>query len=122
LLGYFFKKRFDEVPSLADTLGLTAADAITVSKFGDLNLIRGVWPVIGQRGDWDRADWPMPAFHRPDIFTGRRGVRVEYSEDDVATCISEVRASAGDEQLTRDGLLGAGAVEKVLTRLLDTEA
>jgi hypothetical protein len=64
----------------------------------------------------------MPAFHRPDIFTGRRGVRVEYSEDDVATCISEVRASAGDEQLTRDGLLGAGAVEKVLTRLLDTEA
>ncbi|MGH9123476.1 MAG: Imm26 family immunity protein [Acidimicrobiales bacterium] len=118
LLGYFFGPRRDAPPSLADVAGLNPGDAILVAMFGHLGLTQGKWAILGRFDGWDRADLPMPAFVRYEELTGR-SFRVFYADDDPNRLLREEKiVPGGGEEGPKDGLLGAGAVEKVLTSQL----
>ncbi|HTW97280.1 MAG TPA: hypothetical protein VMD59_00805 [Acidimicrobiales bacterium] len=87
-------------------------------RFGHLGLAKGSWPIIGQLPGWDRRDWAMPAFIRYEELTGR-SLRVRYDDDDPSALVAEEVVAPGfGEQGPKDGLLGAGAVVRVLTSLL----
>jgi hypothetical protein len=81
VFGYFFGRRYDEPPALAEVGELDPIDNVWVPIFGDLGLTRGTWPVVGPLPGWQRAEWPMPAFGRHEELTGRY-LRVEYGDDD----------------------------------------
>jgi hypothetical protein len=73
LFGYFFGPRYAEVPKLSDLPTFTPKDAILLCRFGDLGLINGEWPVLGQLTNWSRTTWTMPPFVRHDpLITGRK--------------------------------------------------
>jgi Immunity protein 26 len=115
LLGYFFGPRRPGVPSLNDVDGLARDDAILIAKFGHLGLKQGKWPILGRLDDWDRTEWPMPAFVRHEELTGRT-FKVFYDDNDPNKVVREQPIAAGSaEQEPKDGLMGAGFVEKVLT-------
>jgi len=118
LLGYFFGPRREEPPSVDEVADLKPTDAVMVRKFGHLGLTQGKWPVIGRVPGWGRHDWPMPIFVRYEEFTGR-SFRVFYDDNDPNKVVREEQVGPGaGEQGPKDGLLGAGAVEKVLTSQL----
>lgn len=80
-----------------------------------MGLIQGRWPNLGSTAEWDRSEWPMPVFVRYEELTGR-SFKVTYDEDDPARMLEEEKIpprAAG--QGPKDGLMGAGFVEKVLT-------
>ena len=118
VLGYFFGQRHEEPPKLADLGEPHAVDNVLVAIFGDLGLIRGKWPIVGQLPAWRREEWPMPAFGRYEQLTGRY-VRVEYTDDDPNSRPTEVEISRDEfERLPEDGMAGFGFIEARLTRLL----
>lgn len=118
LLGYFFGPRREDVPKAADAVGLRASEAVLVRKFGHLGLTQGNWPLLGQLEGWDPREWPMPSFVRYEELTGR-SFKVIYDDSDPNRLIREQQVSPGEsEQAPKDGLLGAGAAEKILTGLL----
>ena len=117
MIAYFFGPKRTVVPSI-DELALVPTDAILVRHCGDLGLLEGTWPVVGSRSDWNRASWPIPAFGRVEPL-GDRAWRVEYSEDDLNAPTRESRVSLDEaESLPKNGVLGAGAAERLLTHLL----
>lgn len=118
LLGYFFGPRRVDVPSLEDVADLKPADAVLVGKFGHLGLVQGKWPILGRLEGWDRTEWSMPVFVRYEELTGR-SFRVFYDDDDPNKLVREEQVAPGDaEQGPKDGLMGAGFAEKVLTSLV----
>jgi hypothetical protein len=118
LLGYFFGRKFDHVPSSDEVGGLTAADAVVVRRFGHLGLVQGTWPILGGLTARAADAWPMPVFIRYEELTGR-SFRVFYADDDPNELVREEEVLPGEaEQDPKDGMLGAGAVEKLLTALL----
>jgi hypothetical protein len=118
VLGYFFGRRYDEPPELADVGGLAAGDNILTAIFGDLGLIRRNWPVVGRVRGWRREEWPMPAFGRREQLTGDY-LRVEYADDDPSSRPREVQVTREEfERLPEDGLAGFAFIEARLTRLL----
>src|SRR5688500_15207999 len=60
VLGYFVGPRSTQLPTVEQTQGLAAGNAVYVGMFGDLGLLHGEWPVIGQGTGFSRADWPLP--------------------------------------------------------------
>lgn len=118
LLGYFFGPRSAEVPTIDDVAELKPGDAALVAMFGHLGLTQGKWPILGRVEGWDRADWPMPAFVRYEELTGR-SFKVLYDDTDPNKLVREELIPPGEaEQGPKDGLLGAGYVEKALTDLI----
>jgi hypothetical protein len=118
LLGYFFGPAGEEVPSLQCLEQLDHGRAVFVCTFGHLALRSGTWPIVGRSPGWSRRDWPMPSFARHEELTGR-SFRVSYDDADPNRLLSEEEIpSVEAEQLPKDGLFGAGAVEKILTKLL----
>lgn len=118
LFGYFFGPARSTVPSLDEVKELRPSDAILVDMFGDLELLKGNWTVIGNQEPWDRTVWPMVDFGRIDEKSGRAR-RIEYTDDGENDEEREVACSLAEAAaLPRDRLLGAGAVEIILTQLL----
>lgn len=118
LLGYFFGPRRPGVPGLEDVAGLEPGDAVLVRKFGHLGIVQGRWPLLGQVDGWDRREWPMPVFVRYEELTGR-SFRVFYADDDPNRLLREERVAPGAaEQGPKDGLMGAGFAETILSNLL----
>jgi hypothetical protein len=107
LLGYFFGPRTTSPNQLPDSF--FPQSAILVGMFGDLHLIDGRWDVLGAIGDWRQEDWPIPEY---------RGVPHELVlyDDDLTPRIYRSRIATPD--LPSDSLMGAGAVEIKLDRLL----
>jgi hypothetical protein len=120
LLGYFFGPRRSDVPSLAQLRAYDAREAVVIRRFGDLSLIEGKWPVLGQDGPWVRTSWPIPTFGRlVDVLSPPVAWLVEYPADDPNATPRETRTSPeACKSLPSDGLLGAGAVELLLTKVL----
>ncbi|MHB1447160.1 MAG: Imm26 family immunity protein [Acidimicrobiales bacterium] len=120
LLGYFFGPKRAAPPTLDEVAGLSPEAAVLVEKFGHLGIRDGKWPLVGVDSGWERRRWPMPVFIRYEELTGRSFL-VYYDEDDPNRLVREeqIRPESA-EQGPRDGLLGAGAAEKVLTGLLDS--
>jgi Immunity protein 26 len=118
LLGYFFGPRRQAVPKLEELSGLSASGAVLVEMFGDLGLIRGMWPLLGRVTGWDRSAWPTPAFGRFEELTGR-AFKVIYDDTNPNRVVREERIDPSElADLPQDGLSGAEAVEIVLTSLL----
>lgn len=124
LLGYFFKSRYETVPSLLDVALLRPGDAGLVARFGDLYLIENRWPVIGKSPEWDRMNWPMPVFLRRDEIVGGAW-EVRYSDTDPRSVVSEerVQQALGNDWIAqaglwRDGLFGAEAIEYALEKMM----
>jgi immunity protein 26 of polymorphic toxin system len=118
-LGYFFGPKQAGRASLAEVERDAPWGPVLISQFGDLGLIRGSWPLLGQTpGRWIRERWPIPEFVRTDVISGVRR-KVIYAEDDLSTEVATVPIDAREaEGLPEDGLGGFGAVELQLTKLL----
>lgn len=116
ILCYFFGPRRNVIPALEDVEGLVPGKAICVVRIGDLSLIRGDWPIIGNPISWKRSEWPMPPFVRRDDLS-LNAWRIQYSDDNPNAIDHEVPVQY-ESTLGRDAVLGAGAAELLLTKLL----
>lgn len=117
VLAYLFGPKRDSVPSLADVAGLQPKDAIRCFRIGDLGLMTGEWPVLGESPHWDRRAWPMPSFVRRDDLS-KRAWRSAYCDSDPSKLEREEPVSYEASKLERDALHGAGGVELLMTKLL----
>jgi hypothetical protein len=111
VFAYFFAPAFERQPTLDDTRGLAAGDALTQMLVSHLDLRDGAWPVLGQE-EWDPEAWPMVEFERTMDEPGG-GERLYAILWDERTLNSEVRATPLDAAEAgarpRDVLSGAGA-------------
>jgi hypothetical protein len=118
LCGYFFGPRRHTVPPLIELTPLTPIDAILIALFGDLGLIDGTWPILGQVEPWERQAWPLPIFGRTDE-DEHKAWKVKLADDDPSVVVSERSCSPQEARhLPKEGLMGAGAVERYLAHLL----
>jgi Immunity protein 26 len=118
LLGYFFGPRHDSAPTLDELGALSASDVALVERFGDLGILDGTWLLVGHTDRWDRGAWPTPAFGRLEELTGR-AFKVIYDDADPNRLLGEERIDPSElASMPKDGLSGAGAVERILARLL----
>jgi hypothetical protein len=110
---------YSDVPAAAELSRLQRGDALWVSAFGDLGLIREKWPVIGPLPSWRREDWPVPMFGRKELLTGRL-LGVTYPDERLDALPREVEIPRDQfEALPEDGLAGAEFVRLRLKRLLN---
>ncbi|MGC1239752.1 MAG: Imm26 family immunity protein [Acidimicrobiales bacterium] len=118
LFGYFFGPVSRDLPNVDAFSTFKAEDAIMVARFGHLGLKDGSWFNLGQAKQWNRGDWPIPSFCRYEELTGR-SLRVEYDQNDPNRVVKLDPVPPGaSEQIPKDRLLGAGALEKILTSSL----
>ena len=116
VLAYFFPAVWDTPPGIDEVEALPPRMAVRVLRVGDLGLTDGTWQIIGIDPGWRREDWSVPKFVRRDELS-RRAWIVEYSDTDANIVVSESPADDGTG-LERDAVLGAGAAEIVMTKLL----
>lgn len=116
LFGHFFGPRLSSIDAV-QLDDLEPSKSISRIRFGDLGLINGEWPIRGRISNWDRSKWPMPDFVRKDPLGQRRPILVRYSDSDPNEIESETHVS-DDGGLAMDSMLGYGAVEIMLTKLL----
>jgi hypothetical protein len=121
VLGYFFGPRRDDLPRASDVGEPFARDSIEIAMFGHLGLIGGRWPIIGPLPNWNTASWPVPIFGRIDVLSGKRAWRVRYDDRDLKWLSDEEVEVDEARTLPRDRLMGAGAVETWLARVLDCD-
>ena len=118
VLAYLFGPKRDAAPSLMDVARLHPKDAIKRLRIGDLGLINGEWPILGELPEWDRQAWPMPSFVRRDDLSKRAWHSI-YSDANPSKLEREEPASYEASDLEQDALHGSGAVELRMTKLLD---
>lgn len=120
LFGYFFGPPRKAVPSRAQLGKLNPEDSVFLSRFGDLNLLEGSWPIIYHEKDWDRSRWPLPPFSRFDEIEGKAWLTT-YSEE--LKFIREEQCEPGRARsYPKDCLSGAGALETHLTRVFSSKS
>lgn len=119
ILCYFFGPSRTSVPALPDVERFGPSDAVRVLRVGDLSLLQGEWPIIGNTASWKRLEWEIPPFVRRDDLS-RKAWRVQYSDAD-PNSIEHEEPEQYESTLERDAVLGAGAVELVLTKLLTAQ-
>lgn len=118
LLGYFFGPRLPTVEA-ADFNGLKAANSILSLRFGDLALLKGIWPVLGSMPNWNKEGWPMLRALRRDPLGMRHPLLVAYDDHDPSKVIAE-HPTAALSDLPTDALAGYAFVEAKLSKLLPT--
>lgn len=121
-LGYFFKPKYSEIPGEEATWQKSPKDAVLVTRFGDLGLINGRWPLIPSTRLFSKEEWPIPKFGMEvELVPGKAFIR-EYDQTEngglilLQETVVDVKEIAG---LPEDGSMGGGAVEIRLTNLLD---
>ena len=109
LLGYFFGPRRTSPPTDAWLNSLHAQQASFVCRFKDSSLFRGEWKLLCGLDGFERAHWPMPAFHRFDgsvtHVPGGLTVtdwRVEYDDENLIVPRAETPAEPPDLKLGED--------------------
>ncbi|MBS0395371.1 MAG: hypothetical protein JSR54_12135 [Proteobacteria bacterium] len=109
LLGYFFGPRRTSPPMGEWLNALHANQAALVCRFKDAALFRGEWKLLSDLPGFQRAQWPVPAFHRFDgsvtHVPGSSSVtdwRVEYDDDNLIVPRSETPAESADFKLGED--------------------
>jgi hypothetical protein len=70
ILGYFFARFFERLPSGTDILGLTPGDAEIIGVCDQHGLRSGEWPVIATARGCDPRSWPIPIFRTIDPPSG----------------------------------------------------
>lgn len=117
IVAHFFGPCRTDQPTLADSIGLRAEDAVKCLRVGDLGLISGEWKVLGCSDDWSREAWPVPPFIRRDELSSRAW-KVTYCDDDPGTPINEERVPFETTGMERDALFGYKAAESAVARKL----
>ena len=117
LLGYFFGPKLKSIPNSSIANSLKPSCVFKILRFGDLSLLRKEWPIVFRFSNWKRQDWPMPYFVRRDDIS-KKAWRVQYDDNDVCQVISE-KPEPFDSPLERAAMYGSGAVELLLTKLLN---
>lgn len=117
ILTYLFGSKHDTVPNLADVAQLQPKDACKCLRIGDLGLMNGKWPIIGDSQYWEQQAWPVPSFVRRDDMS-KRAWRVIYSDADPSKLEREESVPYEISGLEENGLYGYGAVELLMTKLL----
>jgi hypothetical protein len=118
VFGYFFGPKRNNIPSEEEIKNLSPSTSILITRFGDLGLLKGSWPIISQTKAWNRANWPFTSFVRVDSLSGKVK-RIEYDEERIGRQINEtVTTMEKVLNLPKDSIHGSKALEKVLTRLL----
>ncbi|MGK3962050.1 immunity 26/phosphotriesterase HocA family protein [Sorangium sp. So ce118] len=113
--GYFFGPRVSKASDV-DMAKLIPKNALLVGKFGDLEILRKNWPIVGALKDWAPADWPMSPMARIDEVAGRAWLA---TYDDSFDCIEETEIDVDTaSRYPYDRMMGAGAVEIRLTSLI----
>ena len=121
IFGYFFGERYAHVPSIEALPILASTGAIHSSRFSGLGIKNGTWTILGIYPEWDAADWPMPYFARKSL-TSRDVFITAYDNKNPGKRLGQRLGTASEAaDLPRDGLEGYGAVEIVLTRLINGE-
>ncbi len=121
LFGYFFGPKREKIPGIGELRTLVPENAVLVGQFGDLGLFEGGWPLIGYSEPWDRNIWPMLPLVRIDAVSGEAWL-VEYSDSDPIRQISITPCDPAEaKKFPKERLMGSGAVEIRLTKLLSTE-
>lgn len=119
LFGYFFGPALEQ-PALPQESGMTGSDAILIGRFGDLDLLNSRWVNHGPSAHWDRDDWPLVPLVREYSLLGKRTLCL-YESDDPSSLPREVPLSLEEAtEAPNDALMGAGAVERRLSRMLIT--
>ena len=115
--GYFFGPKLS-APKQEIPEGLTPDKRILWGRFGDLGLTNGSWPILGSRDHWNPDEWPMPSFVRIDEHAGI--AFISTYDPKTFKCISEKRCAPEiAETYPYDQMMGSGAAEIRLTKLLD---
>jgi len=114
-LGYFFGPRIFD-PENVDCSSFQAGLEILVGMFGDLDLHKGTWPIIGMVGDEALKAWPVPKMARVDEAADLAWVS---TYDDDLRLVKEEKVSPSQvEKYHYDRMMGPGSVEIRLTKLL----
>jgi hypothetical protein len=119
ILAYLFGTKFGEIPGTDAAKNLQPIHAIRRLRVGDLGLVNGEWRVLGESEGWQRTDWPMPNFVRRDDLS-KCAWRVSYSDSDPGKLIAEEPVPFDATGLEVSGLFGYGAVELLLTKMLES--
>jgi hypothetical protein len=115
---YFFGG-FMSSPTLEEVRSLSAPDALLVGRVGDLYLLKGRWPVLGTLEGWNRENWPMPIFRRVASLSSKSWLVVRSDEDPNKIVSEEPVSSELPENVPRDQVFGAGALEVALSKLVE---
>lgn len=120
-LGYFFGPRYETVPGDEATWEKHAQQAVMITRFGDLGIINGRWPMIESSKPFIKENWPIPKFGIEVPYPPGKGFLREYAQNQKGEfiCIKETPVDASDiAHYPRDAVMGGGAVEISLTNLL----
>jgi len=117
-LGYLFGPVSRVIPSLKDVENLRPEDALRIARIGDLSLMEKTWPIIGQIPSWIHEEWPIPPFIRRDDIA-KKAWQVQYADTDANKVIAEKPMDYSTAaEFERDAVLGAGAAEIAMTKIL----
>ena len=118
LLGYFWKKKFPEVPEDLDLSTLKKEDAYWIVQFSILGLEKGKWKIIGNMPNFRPEEWEVPKF----FLDSAGGGKFIVTYDDKLNEVNRERVPCDYEPegppYAEDGLAGYLFVEKRLTRIL----
>jgi len=118
ILVYLFGPKRERVPTLDELDHLEPHEAVKVIQAGDLGLLDGTWPIIGDSSCWERERWRIPAFIRRDDLS-RTAWRVIYADDDPNTVVTEERTPYETTELEPNSLHGHKAAEIYLSQVLE---
>lgn len=120
LLCYLFGPRREQPPTLEEVDGLQPEHAVLVGRLGDLGLMNGNWPILGDSTEWNRERWPIPPFIRRDPLS-ERAWRAQYPDDNPNDRPTEEPIEYSCRTFGPDSVWGYGAAEYKLLKRLTTE-
>ena len=123
IFGHFFGPKIAKLADVRVDSDLSADNALFSYQFGALGLMEDEWQVVGSVPGWSRDEWPMPEVFLNYSAKAPYGLLEEYDEDTLESVGSRrIELSAIDvDSFHPDGLLGYGAVEYEVTRLISLQ-
>lgn len=114
--GYFFGPKLKSESDLEIEV-LNPDQAILIGMFGDLELLKGKWKIVGKIDRFEGFGWDIKPLARVDEAAGRAWLSFY---DEKFNCINEHEISMEEsKKYPYDRMMGAGSVEIRLTKLLD---
>lgn len=118
IVAYLFGPERAAVPPVGEMAILQPKDALRCLRIGDLGLVNGEWPILGELPDWKPEQWATPAFFGQDDLSGKVW-RAVYPDSDPSQLPRREFVGAKDiVGLERDALYGSGVVETLMTKAL----
>jgi len=117
ILAYFLNRLYDNLPS-ASKIEFEKRNIIYIVKASALGLKKGVWPILGNWGNWNRDEWNVPPFFKKDLIDHTK-YKIFYDVHLKFIKQEAINESEDFSTYPADGVAGYGFVEKRLLRLLE---